>query len=271
MKIIPFPTPENAPKSGRIDPVFRSKRQKKRADRMRSTADTIRAESKSHKACLDTPFSTKDYTTPEHHLSSYLKLHLNAYTDYQHIGCDIQKLLVCNSIMYLMQNDLRVSVPFVFRLPLSMRNLPAKEITSRLQKLIKMVLGESPLFWLTFEYGGCIGSNGNAGRHVNGEILIDRSKIGPLINALKSLYKTADELKCKRYAMRELRGKRLSEAYKHGIAYSVLNWPLYVTKERKRIVFEQGYMKRLPVDRLVYMSRPLSVVAKNYFDESVKK
>ena len=250
-------------------PIFRQNWQKKRNDLIRSTIDSIRHEATQTRLGKSTLFSKHILYGDTTHLLIDL-LGKATSLDYQHLTTkhhNTLKLMVSNACLNTMQDSTSISVPFVFRLPLSMQDLPADDVTSRIQKALKRALGDDLHYWLTFEYAN---RSGNSNRHLNGEILLDADKICVLIEALNSLYRTPADKAAISFATRVLSSSRQKQAHLYGIGYSVLNWASYATKERSRIKYDQRDGRRKK-ERIVYISRPLKQSSKRYHHECIHK
>lgn len=283
VKIIPFHTPEHAPKSGRIDPVFRSKRQKERAKRNYKVSGKmsenginlkkwekgeksrlIRAELWRHNRGKQTVLSNNIHFNP----TTILPHILDSQLRYKELD-SFQRMLVCTACMQSQKTSELHSIPFVFVVPKSLQLISDRNLKVRIQKALKERLGDDVQYWLMNEYAN---RSGNIHKHFNGEILVSPDKVGLVTEALLSLYTTVEDENGIKFAIR-FRSKRRSEIIKtRGLIYAIFNWVSYSHKEKSFNKLQALYgLKNRERATLCYISRPLSRIAKKYFDVSVKK
>lgn len=270
------------PKRGRLGSKYRVKKRATSSAAARDATLLMKVEQSGR-------FSKKDLdkfiTTffPEKHPLPYSRL------------SPLLKLTCCQWTLHNHPEEGLRAYPIVFLLSPELQALNDSYLRKKIQRELKSVLGETPLYWYTIEYKN---QSEEKLKHLNFEILLypnEAHKVEETLKKLSGLYEidpatnkakiNADGSKKQRkgldYAVEFRNDKRLKLIEKHGEFYAVYNWPGYATKQFKSRARARDKTKPLLTantrhsdkqdEKMYYISAQLNKMTSEFYSTKILK
>jgi hypothetical protein len=234
------------PKRGRSSKKYRAKKSAENAGVARDALLSMKVENTGHFSKIDLHKFTSVFFPDKYPLP---------YSRLPHI----LKLECCQWVLHNHPDKTAMPYPMVFLLSPELQALDDAYLKKKIQRELKSVLGDTPLYWITTEYKD---SSERRLKHLNFEILLypgEQDKVKQALQRLSGLYeldpatnkplRNADGTKKKRagigHAVDFPIVSRNREARLRGEFYAVYNWPSYATKQFKSRERSRDPSKRL--------------------------
>ena len=272
---------EKVTKRGRRRVNFYRKKSVRNASMARAAMLSIKVKNSSF-------FSKKDLINSKHNLTRFKEEYFPEKTPLPYSRLSIlPKLLTCQFILHNYPDENAKPYPFVFRLSPELNLLSDSHLKKAIQRKLKTILHDVPMYWLTTEYDN---QKEDSGKHLNGEILLQPNELEKCEQAFKELFGqhrinpetkkpifNADgsikQKKGLRFAINFPIASRNDTAKKEGDFYSVFNWVSYSTKQFSRRWYARRYAKesKKTKEPFHFISANLNLAASTFYFENIKK